>query len=92
VLSIGASYTVDGIVTKLQVDTKSNAGKEAAGALAGMLVGNALGKMLFHGSAGGAFGAVGGFMLAKNNRQNVNVPAGSVVQVQLNAITRRQSR
>jgi hypothetical protein len=91
VLANGREYTVDGRVTKMQAQTKNNTAKEVGGALAGMLVGNAIGKTLFHASGGGVVGAVGGFMLAKNNRQNVNVSAGTVVQVQLDSVTRRQS-
>ena len=87
----GARYSIDSRVTNVNVQTKSNAGKEAGGALAGMLVGNAIGKVLFGGSAGGAIGAAGGFLLAKNNRQNVDVPAGSYIQVELLSVSRRQS-
>jgi len=87
----GVSYTVNTSVTEIKANTKNNAGKEAGGALAGMLVGNAIGKTLFHMSGLGAVGAVGGFLLAKNNHQNINVDAGTIVQVQVNSITRRQS-
>ncbi|MGC2130545.1 MAG: hypothetical protein WA629_10645 [Candidatus Aquilonibacter sp.] len=87
----GARYNIDSRVTNVNVSTKSNAGKEAGGALAGMLVGNAIGKTLFGGSAGGAIGAAGGFLLAKNNRQDVNVTEGSYIQVELLSVSRRQS-
>ena len=87
----GARYTIDSRVTNVNVQTKNNAGKEAGGALAGMLVGNAIGKTLFGGSAGGAIGAAGGFLLAKNNCQDVNVSAGSYIQVELLSVSRRQS-
>jgi len=87
-----AEYGVDAEVTQMQAQTKNNALKEAGGALAGMLVGNAVGKTLFHTGGFGFLGAAGGFLLAKNNRQDVNVTAGSLVQVQINAVTRRQSR
>jgi hypothetical protein len=92
VLANGTRYAISTTVTNMRVETKSNALKEAGGALAGMLVGNAVGKTLFGGSAGGPIGAAGGFLLARNNRQDVNIPAGSVVQVQLNSVTRRQSQ
>jgi hypothetical protein len=92
VLPSGARYAVSTTVTNMRVETKNNALKEAGGALAGMLVGNAVGKTLFGGSAGGPIGAAGGFLLAKNNRQDVNIPQGSAVQVQLNSVTRRQSQ
>ena len=91
VTGAGTTYYVDTTVTKMQADTKSNAAKEAGGALAGMLVGNMIGKTVFGGSAGGFFGAAGGFLLAKNNKENVNVTKGSVIQVRVNSVTRRQS-
>ncbi len=87
----GATYAVSTTVTQMQANTKSNGLKEAGGALGGMLVGNAIGKTLFQASGFGAVGAVGGFLLAKNNRQDISVAAGTVVQVQVNSITRRQS-
>ena len=74
------------------MNTKSNALKEAGGALAGMLVGNAIGKTLFHTGAGGAVGAIGGFAVAKNNRSNVVVPAGSNVVVQIVSARRQASQ
>jgi hypothetical protein len=88
----GAVYAIDSHVTNMKAVTKTNAAKEAGGALAGMLVGNAIGKTLFGGSAGGALGAAGGFLLAKNNRQDIDVPAGSYIQVELTSVTRRQSQ
>ena len=87
----GATYAVSTTVTKTQTSTKNNALKEAGGAVAGMLVGNAIGKTLFHVGGGGIVGAAGGFLLAKNNQQKVNIPAGSIVQVQLLSVVRRQS-
>jgi hypothetical protein len=85
------TYNVDTRVNGVQAQTKSNAGKEAGGALAGMLVGNAIGKTLFHLGGFGILGAAGGFLLAKNNRQNVNITAGTVVQVQVLSVSRRQA-
>ena len=86
-----ATYSVDTTVTQTQTETKNNAVKEAGGALAGMLVGNMIGKTIFQTGVGGVLGAAGGFMLAKNNRENVNIPHGTTVQVRVNAVTRRQS-
>jgi hypothetical protein len=68
--------------------TKSNVLKEAGGALAGMLAGNAVGKMVGVG-AGGLIGAAGGFLIAKNSRENMTVAAGSVVNVELQAARRQ---
>ena len=87
----GAVYSVNTTVTKTNTQTKNNALKEAGGAVAGMLVGNMIGKTIFHTGAGGLLGAAGGFLLAKNNKENVNIPAGSIVQVQVNSVVRRQS-
>ena len=87
----GATYAVSTTVTKTQTTTKNNALKEAGGAVAGMLVGNAIGKTIFHIGGGGIVGAAGGFLLAKNNRSDVNIPAGSIVQVQVITVVRRQS-
>ena len=87
-----AVYAVDTTVTQTQTQTKNNAAKEAGGALAGMLVGNMIGKTIFHTGIGGFLGAAGGFLLAKNNRENVNISHGTVIQVRVNSVTRRQSR
>lgn len=91
VTGAGTTYSVDTTVTQTQTSTKSNAAKEAGGALAGMLLGNMIGKTIFHSSAGGFLGATGGFLLAKNNKENVNIPHGTIVQVRVNSVTRRQS-
>ncbi|HEY5350767.1 MAG TPA: hypothetical protein VIJ64_13565 [Candidatus Lustribacter sp.] len=88
----GAVYAVDTRVTQMRANTKNNTLKEVGGALGGMIVGNMLGKTIFHTGAGGLLGAAGGFLLAKNNKENVNVTAGSVVQVEVLSVSRRQSR
>jgi hypothetical protein len=90
-LQNGRHYYVDGRVTQMNANTKSNALKEAGGAVAGMLVGNAVFKTLFHSSLGGAVGAAGGFLVAKNNKENMTVPAGSVISVYLASVALRQS-
>lgn len=87
----GAQYSVNTTVTKMKANTKNNTLKEAGGAVLGMFAGNMIGKSLFHLSGGGLVGAAGGFLLAHNNKQDISVPAGSIVQVQLNSVTRRQS-
>lgn len=90
VLPNGQQFAVSARPTAMQTKTKSNAGKEAAGALLGMFAGNMIGKTIFHTNIGGAAGAAGGFLLAKNNRQDITVPQYSVVTVHL-ASVRRQS-
>jgi hypothetical protein len=86
----GNIYQLTGVVTNAQVNTKSNAGKEAGAAAAGALVGGLLGR----GALGAVLGGGGGYLIAKNSRENVDVPQGSLVQVQINSATivRRQSQ
>lgn len=86
----GTSAPVDGVVVSMQVKTKNNAGKEVAGALAGMLVGNALAKTILGASGGGVVGAVGGYLIAKDNRADVTIPAQTAITVRL-ADARRQA-
>ena len=88
-LAGGRTYAIDGIVTQVQAETKNNGLKEAGGALAGMLVGNAITKTIFGIAGGGLVGAVGGFLIAKNNRENMTIPANSQVTVRV-AGARRQ--
>jgi hypothetical protein len=78
----GASYALDGRATGVQVNTKSNVVNEAGGAVAGMIVGNIIGKKVGT-NMGGLLGAAGGYIYAKNAKQNVTVPANSVVTVQV---------
>jgi hypothetical protein len=85
----GNIYQLTGVVSSAQVNTKANTGKEAAAAAGGALIGGLLGR----GALGAILGGSGGFLIAKNSRENVDVPAGSIVQVQINSATivRRQS-
>jgi hypothetical protein len=90
VLSNGTTYSIVGVVTGWNAVTKNNTIKEVAGALGGMIVGNVLGKWIFHGGGGGLVGAAGGYLAAKNNKSNMVVSQGSTVQVQL-VSARRQA-
>jgi hypothetical protein len=81
----GAVYHISGYAAKVDVQTKNNALKEVGGAAAGALVGG----LLFHG-VGALIGAGSGALLAKNNRQNVLIPQGSMVSVQV-VRSRRQT-
>ena len=90
-LADGTAFRIEGVVTQMQVSTKNNALKEAGGALAGMLAGNAIAKTLFGISGGGLLGAVGGYFIAKDNRTDVTVPANSAVSVRL-VQARRQTQ
>ncbi len=78
----GNTYVLDGRVVGAQVNTKNNTLNEAGGAVAGMILGNILGKRVGT-NAGGLLGAAGGYLYAKNAKQNVTIPANSVVTVQV---------
>ncbi|HTX02644.1 MAG TPA: hypothetical protein VMD07_03100 [Candidatus Acidoferrales bacterium] len=81
-LANGAIYPIAGEVTQVNVKTANNGAKEALGALGGMIVGNIFGKWLGT-NYGGVFGAAGGYLVAKNNRADVSIPANSNVDVRL---------
>ncbi|HYZ15819.1 MAG TPA: hypothetical protein VE591_05435 [Candidatus Acidoferrum sp.] len=78
----GNSYSLQGRTENVQVNTKNNTLKEVGGALAGMIVGNILGKWVGT-NIGGIVGAGGGYLYAKNSRQNVTIPQNSTVSVQV---------
>ncbi len=78
----GNTYALTGRTTGITENTKSNAVNEAGGAVAGMIVGNILGKKLGT-NMGGLLGAAGGYIYAKNAKQNVTIPQNSVVTVQV---------
>lgn len=93
-LGDGTKYAVDGIVTGMQAKTKSNAAREIFGAVAGMVAGNIIAKSVFGATtgAGGFLGASGGYLIAKNMRQNMTVPQGSAVRVTLRSIRRQATQ
>ncbi|MEO6836609.1 MAG: hypothetical protein ABI231_11995 [Candidatus Tumulicola sp.] len=84
-LAGGNTAALHGSVTSIAANksTAGTAGKAAVGALAGMLIGNAIGKTIFHSSGGGAVGLIGGALLGANNKTNFSVPAGAQATVQL---------
>jgi hypothetical protein len=49
-----------------------------------MLLGNAIGKTLFHVGGGGVVGAAGGLLYGLNGKSNFQLPQGSDVQITLN--------
>ncbi|MBV8117634.1 MAG: hypothetical protein JOZ01_06625 [Candidatus Eremiobacteraeota bacterium] len=81
----GSTVSIYGNVTSIAANksTGSTAGKAALGALAGMLIGNAIGKTIFHASGGGAVGLIGGALLGANNKSNFTIPPGANATVQL---------
>jgi outer membrane lipoprotein SlyB len=82
-------YAIEARVLSMKEQTKSNALREVGGAVVGNIVGNFLGKHLGT-NLGGALGAGGGYLYAKNYRENFSVPGGSVVTVQI-VRSRRQT-
>lgn len=88
-LRSGTTYAVNGVVTGMQSNTQNNTLKEVGGAVAGMVVGNMLMKTIFHASGGGFLGAAGGYLIARNNRSDMTVPAGSAVRVTLRTVRRQ---
>lgn len=93
-LSDGSQYAIDGIVTGMQAKTKSNAAREIIGTIAGMAAGNIIAKTIFGATngMGGFLGATGGYLIAKNMKQNMTVPAGSAVRVTLRSVRRQASQ
>jgi hypothetical protein len=79
----GAVYQIAGYASNVNVQTKNNTLKELGGAAAGALVGG----LLFHG-VGALVGAGAGGLFAKNNRENVTVPSGS--QLTVNVVRMRR--
>jgi hypothetical protein len=71
-------------ITKIDVRQRSNVTNEAGGTLAGMLIGNWIGKAVGTPKGqGGLVGAVGGYLLTANTKQNLDVANGSSVSLQL---------
>lgn len=94
VLRDGTVADIDGQVTAMQQKkSESNLGHSALTALGGMLVGNVIGKTIFHTSMGGAVGLAGGALYGLNAKTNFTVPAGSRASVQMihTVVIRRQS-
>jgi hypothetical protein len=89
VLQDGRSYALDARPEHIQVLTKKNGLKEAGGAVAGDLLGNYLGKVIGVGLLG-PIGLVGGFLIAKNNHQQVVIPRDSLVTLRV-LTARRQA-
>ncbi len=84
----GGSYALSGRATDVQANTKSNTLKEVGGAVAGMIVGNIVGKMVGT-NVGGLLGAGGGYLYAKNSKENVSIPQHSSVSVQVTSAHRQ---
>ena len=87
-VDISASMTSD----QRKQEMKSG-GHTALTTIGGMLLGNAIGKTVFHTGGGGILGAAGGLLYGLNKQSNFDLAAGSNVQVTLNQTVtiRRQS-
>lgn len=78
----GTMYQLSGSAVGAETNTKNNTLKEAGGAVAGMIVGNIVGKKLGT-NLGGLVGAAGGYLYAKNSKENVTVPQNSAVSIEV---------
>jgi hypothetical protein len=80
----GNIYQIEGYASNMKVETKSNSTKEIAATAGGALVGGLLG----HG-IGAVLGGGAGYALSKNSKENVTIPQGSLITVQVTR-SRRQ--
>jgi hypothetical protein len=78
----GKRSTLEARPLHIEVVTKNNAAREGVGAVVGDLLGNYIGKLIGVGLLG-PIGLVGGFLVAKNDRQNVTIPQNSLITVQV---------
>jgi hypothetical protein len=78
----GKRFPLDARPVHINVVTKSNAPREGAGAIVGDLLGNYVGKVIGVGLLG-PLGLIGGYLVAKNARQNVTIPQNSLVTLQI---------
>jgi hypothetical protein len=83
----GNVYRVVGYAANVQLITKANTGKEAVAAGAGAL----LGSLLTHRTFGTLAGAAAGYVVAKNNRAQVEIPQSSVISVRIEQSRRQAS-
>lgn len=86
-LRLADGSTVDISATMTQDARKAehkNGLKIALTTLGGMLLGNAIGKTIFHVGGLGAVGAAGGFLYGLNGQSNFQLQSGSNVQITLN--------
>ncbi|MGB6985648.1 MAG: hypothetical protein WBD74_06705 [Candidatus Aquilonibacter sp.] len=84
-LADGSTVDISATMTADQRKAESkNAVKVALATVGGMLLGNAIGKTLFHVGGGGIIGAAGGLLYGLNGKANFAIPQGSDVQITLN--------
>jgi hypothetical protein len=93
-LADGSTVDISATMTQDQRAQEQKSGlKTALTTLGGMLLGNAIGKTIFHTGGGGVVGAAGGLVYGINQKTNFSLPQGSNVQITLNQTVtiRRQS-
>lgn len=93
-LADGSTVDISATMTADQRKKEQGSGAHAVlTTLGGMLLGNAIGKTLFHIGGGGVVGAAGGLLYGLNQGTNFQLPAGSDVQITLNqtVTVRRQT-
>jgi hypothetical protein len=92
-LADGETAPLSGHVLDVAPKKKSAILTQAAGAGVGMVIGNILGKSIFHTDIGGLAGAAGGFTYANNRRTDFVLPANSIVELQTDTeVPRPQAR
>lgn len=93
-LADGSTVNISANLTSDQrQQEQKNGGHVALTTIGGMLLGNIIGKTIFHTGVGGIAGAAGGLLYGLNKQSNFNLPSGSNVQITLNQTVtiRRQS-
>ena len=93
-LQNGASYPLNAEMTNGGPKQQSrNGGHVALTTIGGMIVGNIIGKTIFHTNAGGAIGAAGGFLTGYNKKANITLKQGDNFQLTLTRplMVRRQA-
>lgn len=93
-LQNGTSYPLNAEMTTGGPKAQNkNGGHVALTTIGGMIAGNIIGKTIFHSSAGGAIGAVGGFLTGYNKKANIVMKQGTNFQLTLTRplMVRRQA-
>lgn len=84
-LADGSTVDIAASITQDQRKTQTkNGAKVALATIGGMLLGNIVGKTIFHTGGGGLIGAAGGLLYGINQKSNFALPAGSNVQITIN--------
>lgn len=93
-LQNGASYPLNAQMTNAQTKHESRSGGHVAlTTIGGMVLGNIIGKTIFHTNAGGAIGAASGFLVGYNKKSNVTLPTNAQLTLTLTRplLVRRQA-